>query len=89
MIYKSNFKWLLYKVDSDGIKHIVREYNDKPTYNEIENLFLINPISSYNEPYKSEYIKAFNDLLDGRIVEIDIFKKKRFILQRNEDVNYF
>jgi hypothetical protein len=89
MIYTSNAKWILYRIDSDGIKHIVKEYPDKPTIYQIIDLFIQN-MDALHDKFRQGYLDAFNNLLDGKIVEIEIYKKKRFKLERNlYDVNYF
>lgn len=80
MIYQSRANWILYRIDEHNMKHIVREYDSKPTTKIFEQYFLYYPLTSYFDEFKRNYENAFNSLVDG--VE-SIINNKKFILEKN------
>jgi hypothetical protein len=82
MQYKSNANWILYRIDIHGMHHIVKEYEIKPTVNDLINIFF-DKFDNVIEPFKTDYMTAFTDLVNGLSVEINIDKKKTYRLCDN------
>ena len=80
MQYVSNANWILYRIDIHGMKHIVKEYEDKPTYQELWDRFF-NPAEYYFPKFRKHNINSINCLLDGNLTKMI---NKQFLLHNNK-----